>query len=220
MTTIAETLATGAKHDPSILLPNTWYELLRTVETLCPCGNTTSVQNGKLTVHEPKATWGLDGKRRSVIKDAYGEGWTCRYSGRTVTLAAALKRDSVLTPAEKYVRDTAQRRLEAGITDKAPVGYILPKPVADLFALADANGWTTQQAWAPRDDGYVLNVRVGRAADEGRRWQYDLGYFVAPGVARKTPFGLSVTPDRRSPHDTPSLKAIRAVIAANPVTEG
>lgn len=74
-----------------------------------------------------------------------------------------------------------------------------------------------QQAWAPYDDGYRLNVRVSRAAGEGRRWQYDLSYFVAPGVARRTSFGLSVTPDRRSPHDTPSLKAIRAVIAANPV---
>ncbi|MER7487937.1 hypothetical protein ABTY20_18920 [Streptomyces sp. NPDC126497] len=37
------------------------------------------------------------------------------------------------------------------------------------------------------------------------------------GVARKTSFGLSVTPDHRAPHDTPSLKTIRAVITANPV---
>jgi hypothetical protein len=220
MTTIAETLATGVKYDPSILLPNTWYELLRTVETLCPCGNTTSVRDGGLTTHEPKAGWGLDGKRRPVIKDAYGTGYTCRYSGRTVTLAAALARDEALTPAEKHARDVTLRRLEAGIVDTAPAGYALPKPVADLFALAEANGWTTQQAWVPRDDGFVLNVRVSRAADEGRRWQYDLSYFVAPGVARKTSFGLSVTPDRRSPHDTPSLKTIRAVITANPVTEG
>jgi hypothetical protein len=217
MTTIVETLATGVRYDPSILLPNTWYELLRTVETLCPCGNTTSVRDGVLGTHEPKSTWDLDGKRRPVIKDACGTGWTCRYSGRTVTLDAALERDEALTPAEKHVRDTTLRRLEAGITNTAPAGYALPKPVAELFALAEANGWTAQQAWAPRDDGFLLNVRVGRAAGEGRRWQYDLTYFVAPGVARKTSFGLSVTPDRRGPHDTPPLKAIREVITANPV---
>lgn len=218
MTTIAETLATGEKHDQAVLVPNTWYGLLSCVEALCPCGNTARVGlDGTLGTHEPKATWDMDGKRRSVIADATGEGWTCRYSGRTVTLAAALERDAALTPAEQHARDATQRRLEAGIVDRAPEGYIMPKPVADLFALAEANGWTTAQAWAPRDNGYALNVRVGRAADEGRRWQYDLSYFVAPGVARKTSFGLSVTPDRRGPHDTPSLKAIRAIITANPV---
>ncbi|WP_086559897.1 hypothetical protein [Streptomyces africanus] len=217
MTTLAETLATGAKHDPGIIPPNTFYDLLRTVEALCPCGNTTSVRDGVLTTHEPKSTWDRDGKRRPVIADATGTGWTCRYSGRTVTLAAALERDAVLTPAEKYTRDTTLRRLKAGIVDRAPAGYALPKPVAELFALAEANGWTTAQAWASRDDGYALDVRVSRATDEGWLWKYDLSYFVAPGVARRTPFGLSVTPDRRRLHDTPSIKAIRAVITANPV---
>jgi hypothetical protein len=112
-----EQLATGEKHDPTILLPNVWYALLRTVETVCPCGNTTSVRNGVLTTHEPKSTWDMNGTRRAVIRDAYGVGITCRYSGRTVTLAAALERDSVLTPAERHVRDVTQGRLEAGITD-------------------------------------------------------------------------------------------------------
>lgn len=217
MTTITETLATGETYDPAVLVPNTWSSLLRTVQALCPCGNTTSVRDGLLTAHEPKATWDMSGQRRSVIRDATGEGWTCRYSGRMVTLAAALERDAVLTPAEKHARDVTQRRLEAGIVDRAPAGYTLPKPVAELFALAGTNGWTVQQAWAPYDDGYRLSTRVGRAADEGRRWQYDLTYFVAPGVTRRTSFGLCVTPDRRGPHDTPSLKAIRAVITANPV---
>jgi hypothetical protein len=91
--------------------------------------------------------------------------------------------------------------------------------VADLFALAGANGWATQQAWAPRDDGFVLKLRVSRTADEGCCWQYDLSYFVAPGVARRTSFGLCITPDRRTPHDTPSIKAIRTVIEQHPVPE-
>ena len=217
MTTMIEKLASGAKHDPDILVPNLWYDLLRTIEALCPCGNTASVRDGRLDTHEPKSTWDINGQRRPVIRDAFGIGCTCRYTDRTVTLAAALERDSVLTPAEKHVRNVTQRRLEAGITNTAPAGYTLPKPVAELFALAEANGWTTAQAWAPRDDGFMLDVRVGRAAGEGRRWQYDLSYFVAPGVARRTPFGLSVAPDRRAPHDTPSIKAIRAVITANPM---
>ena len=216
--TIIETLATGETYDPAVLVPNTWSSLLRCVQALCPCGNTARVdREGTLGTHEPKATWDLDGRRRPAIADATGIGYTCRYSGRTVTLAAALKRDAALTPAEKHARDVTQRRLEAGIVDRAPEGYALPKPVAELFALAGTNGWTVQQAWAPYDDGYRLNARVGRAADEGRRWRYDLTYFVAPGVARKTSFGLCVTPDHPGQHDTPSIKAIRAAITANPV---
>jgi hypothetical protein len=216
MTTTLERLATETKHDPSILLPNVWSELLHSVQVQCPCGNTTGVRNGALTTHEPRSTWDLNRQRRSVIRDATGIGFTCRYSGRTVTLAAALARDNVLTPAEQHVRDATQSRLEAGITNTAPEGYVLPKPVAGLFAHAEANGWTTQQAWAPREGGFVLNLRVSRPGG----WQYDLSYFVASGVARRTRFGLCTTPDHRGLHDTPSLKAITAVIRANPLTEG
>jgi len=213
MTTTLERLATEPKHDPEILLPNVWSETFRNIDVQCPCGNTTGVRDGVLTAHEPKSTWDLNGQRRAMIRDAYGIGWTCRYSGRTATLAAALELDNVLTPAERHVRDTTRSRLEAGITDTAPAGYVLPKPVASLFALAEASGWTTAQAWAPRDDGFLLNLRVSRAGG----WQYAVSYFVAPGVARRTQFGLCRTPDRRGPHDTPSLKAITAVIRANPV---
>lgn len=222
MTTTLERLASEPKHDPSILLPNVWDELFRTTQVQCPCGNTTTVRNGELTTHEPASEWTLEGQRRAVIRDAYGIGVTCRYSGRTVTVAAALERDNVLTPAEQHARDTTVRRLRAGITDTAPEGYALPKPVASLFALAEANGWATQQAWAPErdyetreplDGEFTVRVLVGR---EGG-WQYGLSYFVAPGVARRTSFGLCTTPDHRGEHDTPSLKAITAVIRANPV---
>lgn len=216
MTTMLEVLATGPKHDPDILVPNTWSTLFRGVEALCPCGNTASVRDGELGTHEPKSAWTADGQRRAVITDAYGIGATCRYSGRTVTLATALERDAALTPAEQHARDATERRLRAGITDTAPAGYALPKPLAALFALAEANGWTAQQAWGPRDDGYTVNARVSRPGG----WQYDLSYFLAPGTARRTSFGLCRTPDRPAPHDTPSLKAITTVIRANPVTEG
>jgi hypothetical protein len=222
MTTTLEALATGEKYDPEILLPNIYSSLLRTTQTLCPCGNTASVRrDGVLGTHEPASTWTTDGKRRPVIQDAYGIGSTCRYSGRTVTLAAALERDNALTPAEQRARDVTLARLESGITNTAPEGYALPKPVATLFALAEANGWMAQQAWAPYEGGFRLSARVSRPAGEGRGWLYDLAYFVAPGVARRTPFGLCSTPDRPSAHDTPSLKAITTVIRANPVpTEG
>lgn len=219
MMTLIERLATEPKHDPAILLPNVWHDLLRTVETLCPCGSTTSVRNGALAVHEPKSVWTADGKRRAAISDAYGIGWTCRYSGRTVTLAAALERDNALSPTEKRVRDTTLSRLGAGIRDTAPEGYALPRPVADLFSAAEAGGWTTQQAWAPHGDGFNLSIRVSRpAAGFGDRWQYDVTYFVAPDVARRTRGGLCRTPEQRDLHDSPSIKAITTVIRSNPVT--
>lgn len=217
MTTTIARLATEPKHDPSILLPNVWTDLLHCVEVQCPCGSTAGARDGVLTTHEPKNEWGVDGQGRAVISDAYGIGATCRYSGRTVTLAAAQERDNGLTPAERHARDVTLARLKAGITDTAPESYALPKPVAALFALAEANGWTTQQAWTPTDDGFTLHLRVSRAANEGRGWQYDLSWFCAPKVARRTRFGLCTTPDSRDSHDTPSVKAIQAVIAANPV---
>ncbi|MGW5657200.1 hypothetical protein [Streptomyces humi] len=213
MTTMLERLVTEAKHDPAILLPNVWSDLLHCVQVQCPCGNVTGVRNGVLDTHEPKSTWDMSGQRRAVIADAYDVGYICRYSGRTATLVAALERDSHLTEAEAYVARTVGARLVAGITDTAPAGYALPKPVAALFALAESNGWATAQAWAPRDDGFVLNLRVGRAGG----WQYDLSYFVAPGVARRTRSGLCHSPDHRGLRDTPSLKALMTVIRANPV---
>ncbi|MFI5748931.1 hypothetical protein ACIBBE_24055 [Streptomyces sp. NPDC051644] len=223
MTTTLERLATEPKHDPNMIPPNVWSDLSHRVDALCPCGSTASVdaRKGTLNTHEPKSEWTLDGQQRAVIRDAFGIGFTCRYSGRTVTLDAALARDSVLTPAEQHVRDRTQRLLEAGTVFTAPAGYVLPKVVASLFALAEANGWATAQAWTPHEDGFTLDLRVGRAADDGLGWQYDLSWFCAPGVARRTRFGLSRSPDRRGLYDTPSVKAIRGVITANPArTEG
>ncbi|MEU9602638.1 hypothetical protein AB0E06_38345 [Streptomyces sp. NPDC048109] len=221
MTTKLERLATEPKHDPAILPSNVWCDLLHRVDALCPCGSTTSVdvRTGTLSTHSPKSEWTLDGQWRAVSRDAFGIGATCRYSGRTVTLDAALARDSVLTSAEQHVRDRTQRLLEAGTVFTAPEGYVLPKVVTSLFALAETNGWATAQAWTPYEDGFALNLRVGRSADDGLGWQYDLSWFCAPGVARRTRFGLSRSPDRRGLYDTPSVKAIRGVITANPASK-
>lgn len=98
-----------------------------------------------------------------------------------------------------------------------PSGYALPKAVTRLFADAEQHGWTAQQAWAPHQDGFTLNVRVSRAADNGLPWKYDLSYFCAPGVARRTRFGLSQSPDRRGLYDTPSVKAIQGALVTHPV---
>lgn len=222
MTTTLERLATEPKHLPKLLLPNVWSDLLHGIEALCPCGNAARVRDGALEPHDPKKTWGMNGQGHPVITDAYrtmGYFTGCRYSGRTVTLAAALTRDEQLTPAEKHVRDVTQNHLERGIVFTAPEGWTLPKIVTSLFALAVANGWTTKQAWIPRDDGFILKLRVSRPADDGLGWQYDLDWFVARGEARRTSLSQSRTPDRRGPYDTPSVKKIREVIAANPVTK-
>lgn len=223
MTTMLERLTTEPPHDPSIPLPNVWWDTFREVQALCPCGSPAKVdvREGVLAPHDPAKTWDLNGQGHPLIRDAYrtiGYFTGCRYSGRTVTLAAALARDAVLTPAEQRVRDVTRNHLERGITFAPPEGHRLPKIAADLFALAEDNGWTTVQMWIPREDGFVIKVRVSRAGDDaGLPWQYDLDWFVAPGVARRTRFGLSRTPDRPAAHDTPSIKAIRAAIAANSV---
>ncbi|MFJ4879725.1 hypothetical protein ACIP93_31605 [Streptomyces sp. NPDC088745] len=217
MTTTLERLATEPKHETVILLPNVWSDLQRCVLALCPCGSAARVdgRDGILGAHEPKAEWTLDGKRRAVIRDAYGTGFTCRYSGRAVTLAAALARDNVLTPAEREVRDRTQRLLEAGVAFAPPRGYALPKAAANLLSHAEDHGWAAAQAWTPYEDGFTLNVRVSRAVDDGLGWQFDLSWFCAPGVARRTRFGLSRSPDRRGLYDTPSVKAILGVITAH-----
>lgn len=221
MTTTLERLVTEPKHETAIILPNVWCDVQRCVIALCPCGSAArvNVRDGVLGAHEPKAEWTLDGKRRAVIQDAYGIGFTCRYSGRAVTLASALTRDNVLTPAERQVRDRTRRLLEAGVVFTPPRGYTLPKAAANLLSHAEDHGWTVAQAWTPYEDGFTLNVRVSRAVDDGLGWQFDLSWFCAPGVARRTRFGLSRSPDRRGLYDTPSVKAIHGVITAHPVRQ-
>lgn len=186
--------------------------------SLCACGNTAPVYEGVLGLHVPKTERTPDGRQRPVIRDIYGSAG-CRYSLRTVTLDAAIQRDNILGPVEQRVRDVTRDQLEKGRVFAAPHGYRLPKTVANLFALADANGWATVQVWTPRGDGYVLSLRVGWA-DDDRRWEYDLCLIVTPDEARQTGLGWSRTPDRPHPHDTPSIKVIRKVISKNPMAKG
>jgi len=182
-------------------------------QALCACGTTTPVYDGVLGLHEPKAP---DGQQHPVTGDAYGSSG-CRYSLRTVTLDAAIQRDNILGPVEQQVRDATRDMLDRGMVFTAPKGYRLPKVIANLLALADANGWGAVQMWMPADDGYVLSLRVGRADN----WQYDLCWLVAPDVAQEIELGRGFTPDS-SPYsiETPSIGTIRKVIAQNPLSSG
>lgn len=111
-----------------------------------------------------------------------------------------------------------------------PAGYELPKIAVDLMAHAREYGWLTSSQWsAPSYVGEpFVKVEVGRKLDEqereqrrGDRWLYRLTWHsrdCAPGRVRLFGSGSASTPDYGSAeqHDAPSVKAIRAVIAANP----
>lgn len=84
--------------DVEILLPNRYSSELRMWFVLCPCGRSTGQHDGLLNAHFPPLAQG------SMMTAPFGEGSTCRYSGRTITLAAALRRDCELTELERRVK--------------------------------------------------------------------------------------------------------------------
>lgn len=95
----AEAQCAADYHDPAILLPNRL--VLGIVNASCPCGASFPVRDGILGTHFPPL---YDGAK---LKDPFAPGTgACRYSGRTVTVEAAQRRDEDLTPAE---RRTASR---------------------------------------------------------------------------------------------------------------
>ncbi|RLU82550.1 hypothetical protein CTZ27_29950 [Streptomyces griseocarneus] len=90
-------------HDPAILLPNRLDTFSGLPAAKCPCDETPNVRDGKLISHFPPMWPG----RPATLKDPFLPGNSlCRYSGRTVTLAAALARDEEQTPAERKVAVT------------------------------------------------------------------------------------------------------------------
>lgn len=88
--------ASGTDFDPSILLPNRL--ILDVVNALCPCGASFPVRGGILGTHFPPTYNG------AKLRDPFLPGTgACRYSGRTVTVKAAERRDEALTDAERRV---------------------------------------------------------------------------------------------------------------------
>jgi hypothetical protein len=81
-----------------LLIPGRHNSTLRMWFVECPCGRTTGQHDGFLDTHFPP----LDG--RPLMVQPFGDGSTCRYSGRSITLAAALDRDSQLTKLEGWFK--------------------------------------------------------------------------------------------------------------------
>lgn len=106
-----------------------------------------------------------------------------------------------------------------------PAGYALPKLATDLMAHAVGHGWKAAAQWSAPDydDDPFVRVDVGRRLDgleRGSHWLYQLTWHsrgCSPGKFRLFGSGLAETPGGSSGwHDAPSVKAIRAVITANP----
>lgn len=89
-------------YDPEIFLPNRYSESLRLWFVLCPCGASPGQYNGFLHTHFPP----LYDRQPPRLADPFGSGATCRYSGRSLTLAAAIARDELLSDAEQRVSQT------------------------------------------------------------------------------------------------------------------
>lgn len=157
----------------------------------------------------------------------------------TETLAARYERLSYEFASLRHVRpeertEEQQGRLVAlsgelrAMLATPPNGYELPRLAADLMAHAEAHGWTARVSWTP--PGYsrepYTDVEVGLMLDglereqhRGDRWYYKLCWHsrdCAPGKVRLFGSGLAQTPDSPRVRDAPSVKAIRAVIEANP----
>ncbi|MGW1268145.1 hypothetical protein [Streptomyces sp. NPDC002491] len=99
---------TDEDYDPEILVPNRYAETLRMWFLRCPCGSGSTgfdTSLGTMGNHFLPYDPG-----RAFRPDAYYPGTAlCRHSGRTVTLAGAVERDSQLTSAERRAKESAKR---------------------------------------------------------------------------------------------------------------
>ena len=151
-----------------------------------------------------------------------------RLLGEQAQLSAAARRTGSISPQDKQRHSEVTRRIREILTTP-PQGYELPKLAADLVAHAEAHGWLSLVQWTPPDypGEPFVSVQVGRRLQEGEmpdargdKWVYKLTWHsrgCAVGKVRLFVRGTAATPDSPADSDAPSVKEIRAVIAANPV---
>lgn len=141
-------------------------------------------------------------------------------------LGKAIREGQAAPEAREKLRTVTLRLREIAAT--APPGYALPKAATDLVAHAEAHGWMALVQWTP--PGYsgepYVSVQVGRLVHEadgyvglGDRWKYEVTWHsrgCALGKVRMFGNGHAVTPANPGGNYAPSVKAIRAVMAAHP----
>jgi hypothetical protein len=127
-----------ASPSAEILAPHKLASVLGLWHVECPCGAAcTTERDGILGAHFPRM---LPGEPMRVTDPfRYPEGSSvCRYSGRTVTLAAAIRRDEQLDPAERKIRN----RCRQWCRDMAASSAVVEGPSAPAAA---------QSAWQQDD---------------------------------------------------------------------
>ncbi|MFC8447596.1 hypothetical protein [Kitasatospora sp. NPDC057223] len=147
------------------------------------------------------------------------------YTNNPTWLSRDFERDTLLRLTE---RTTDQQQRIADLTAEmrtieatAPDGYALPKPAADLLALAKANRWLTAARWSEDSGGNpFVDIQVAHRVPGGSSWAYRLTWWtrdLTPGRMRYAR-GVASTPQQPGWTTAPSVRAIREVIAANPAS--
>lgn len=117
------------------------------------------VRTGTLGTHFPPLHNG------ATLKDPFLPGTSlCRYTGRTVTLAAALARDSELTDAERKIRNVVRMNPDAWLGLLDWVNF-------DDVKVGDRIGFTETEAEGYDEDGhhrpFVRHEREGVVTRKG-----------------------------------------------------
>ena len=152
-----------------------------------------------------------------------------RLTSEQAELSAAARKAGDSSPEDKQRFREITQRIRA-IVATPPEGYELPKLAADLVAHAEMHGWMALVQWTP--PGYegepYVTVQVGRLLQDGEmpdargnKWTYKLTWHsrgCMPGKVRLFGGSSAVTPEQPVYGNGPSVKAIRAVIAAHSTT--
>jgi hypothetical protein len=134
-----------------------------------------------------------------------------------------LYRTTGRTPDQQARMGAVHARL-AEIEATPPPGYMLPPAAADLVEHARAHGWAAAVQWSRSGEPFV-DVTVARRVQPGEgpgwwgpRWWYRICWHSrgCPAGRMRLSGITAETPEDPAPHDAPSVRAVRAVIAAHP----